>query len=445
MNNNDIIQSVVCMVAIDGKIDPKEHKFLSDLCQRLNVSNDMLAKFIEQATQGQRKVKVPESQTEKIELLSLLVQAAIVDGVVAPQEYKILQTMAEKMHIEPQKLQQLIEVYLPMSQKTTNTSTPESPKNNPSTFIFSNQRADKKQEAAPVFYKRSGKFSLHLIWGFFLIGIAIHFLALGYAYLVTQFPYVKYVKFLLPIPIIFIAYMINFFILGGFHVRNRIIASIVSIFTACITLYMMWVNFEYMLLHNQNVKVDFWGLLFDPMLVWKNITLFAQGGYYFSALSPILLWGSWIAEAVIIISGIYGLSLSVFDDEVICEKCLSSAKSKDNIVNFAIDAIDNNDDFQKSLLRQDIASLAGHIRISTDHDPVSYRIDCKACEECEEFFTMSLIKESRSKTENNTTETKKQYVFKNLCITNSAYKQLVAIASTLKENPDRKMEMVKID
>ncbi len=122
MTNDELIQSVVCMLAIDRKIDDSEAQFLNSLCKHLGVSQKIVELAIKKAKQGKGRVHIPDEPAERKRLFKFLVQAATADGKVVHQEQKILDAVAAKFGIPNQEVEEAIRIWLPEAVATPPTA-----------------------------------------------------------------------------------------------------------------------------------------------------------------------------------------------------------------------------------------------------------------------------------------------------------------------------------
>ncbi len=97
MTNQDIIESVVSLLAVDGTFNKHEMHFFDDLCKRLDVSKEGKSTAIKKAKQGKGRVHLPEDESDKKRMLYFLVQAVAADGKIDPKERQILEAVVDKM------------------------------------------------------------------------------------------------------------------------------------------------------------------------------------------------------------------------------------------------------------------------------------------------------------------------------------------------------------
>ncbi len=111
MNTEHIIQSVVCMLAIDGSIDEQERRFLQQLQRRLGVPAKVLQQSLNLAKQGKGSVKLPDEVADQQRVFEVLVHAALADGVVTPQERRILDAVGAKIGLRKDLIERSINFY----------------------------------------------------------------------------------------------------------------------------------------------------------------------------------------------------------------------------------------------------------------------------------------------------------------------------------------------
>lgn len=90
MKNEDIIESIVTLLALDGELNKHELRFLNDMCKRLEVPKKVRDRALGRAKQGKGRVHLPEDETDKKRLLYFLMQAVVADGKIDPEERRVL-------------------------------------------------------------------------------------------------------------------------------------------------------------------------------------------------------------------------------------------------------------------------------------------------------------------------------------------------------------------
>jgi hypothetical protein len=111
MNTEHIIQSVVCMLATDGRIDEQERAFLQQLQKRLGVPSKALQQALNLARQGKGSVKLPEDPAEQQRIFEVLVHAALADATVTAQERHILDAVGAKIGLSKDVIEHSVNFY----------------------------------------------------------------------------------------------------------------------------------------------------------------------------------------------------------------------------------------------------------------------------------------------------------------------------------------------
>jgi hypothetical protein len=119
MNTEHIIQSVVCMLAIDGSIGEQERAFLQQLQRRLGVPSKVLQQALDLAKQGKGSVKLPEDPADQQRIFEVLVHAALADGTVTAQERHILDAVGAKIGLRKDLIEHSINFYAGEARKTS--------------------------------------------------------------------------------------------------------------------------------------------------------------------------------------------------------------------------------------------------------------------------------------------------------------------------------------
>jgi uncharacterized tellurite resistance protein B-like protein len=112
MTNEDIIESVISVLAVDGDVNKWEMQFFNDVCNRLDVSREAKKVVLTKAKQGKGRIHLPTNEADKKRLLYFLVQAVVADGKVVPEEHKILDAVVDKMGISKANVEKFLQMRL---------------------------------------------------------------------------------------------------------------------------------------------------------------------------------------------------------------------------------------------------------------------------------------------------------------------------------------------
>ncbi len=109
MVNEELLCSILSVLAMDGKVDKDEMRFFSDVCERLEVTQEQKDAVITTVKQGNGRVHWPENEADKKRLLYFLAQAVVADGVVLPKERHVLDVVMKRMGVEPEYAERFIQ------------------------------------------------------------------------------------------------------------------------------------------------------------------------------------------------------------------------------------------------------------------------------------------------------------------------------------------------
>jgi len=112
MTNEDIIESVMSILAVDGNVNQKKMQFFNDLCKRLEISREASAAVLKKARQGKGRVHLPAHDADKKRLMYFLVQAMVVDGEVGPAEHQIMDAVVDKLGMSKAHMDRFIQLQL---------------------------------------------------------------------------------------------------------------------------------------------------------------------------------------------------------------------------------------------------------------------------------------------------------------------------------------------
>jgi uncharacterized tellurite resistance protein B-like protein len=109
MTNDDILNSIMALLAVDGKLNRHEMRFFDEVCERLNVSDEQKNAVVVRAKQGKGSIHLPEDEADKQRLLYFLVQAVVADGKIALKERHILNTVFQRLDIEADYVEEVLQ------------------------------------------------------------------------------------------------------------------------------------------------------------------------------------------------------------------------------------------------------------------------------------------------------------------------------------------------
>ncbi len=103
----DHFKNLVAVAAADGYLNSREREFLADRAQELGLSEEEVKIIMAEADKLQHMV--PLNMVDKEDQLSEAVFMTIIDGHIAEQEYQLCLRIAERLGIEKEYLDRMIE------------------------------------------------------------------------------------------------------------------------------------------------------------------------------------------------------------------------------------------------------------------------------------------------------------------------------------------------
>lgn len=95
------LRNVMALALADGRVTAEEKRLIETLGSRLELDAAEMSQLAAEVGADPSRLSVPGDPAERTELVRLLVQAATVDGEVAPQERRILELLADHVGMAP--------------------------------------------------------------------------------------------------------------------------------------------------------------------------------------------------------------------------------------------------------------------------------------------------------------------------------------------------------
>lgn len=279
------------------------------------------------------------------------------------------------------------------------------------------------------YYKHSDKYSMNLLWGFPIVGVASIILSLIYAYLVVYIPLFGVINIITSCGYGIAIGAIVGALLSAFNTRNIKIATTFSISASLLAFYIVWVAFEYVLSQRYSYNDGFLSMLFSFSDIFEEATNIAHRGWFsIKKLTPtgFILWTLWGLEAIIIIGVSIFISLYLYFESVFCETCNQSNEEVKDILTFTYP---EKKELEDKISHQDQSFLYSVEHITKD-TPHYYKINRTQCNECKDFFTLCLMEVTRTwekekdKSQKVEASIEEKTVISNLIISNSFFNAL---------------------
>ena len=163
--------------------------------------------------------------------------------------------------------------------------------------------------------------------------------------------------------------------------------------------------------------------LANPVTTWNEICFLAKNLIYTTSgteISGMGLWILWGLEAFAIISATVLLSNIYIKKSVFCEAC--RCWTDDHKDKLTFEYLSENE-LKEKLMNQDMSFLDNFIEMAPGGDSF-YRIDCRSCSKCKEFYTLSLFRITRTWSKEGQPSDKENYIMKNLFISKEIFDKL---------------------
>lgn len=299
-------------------------------------------------------------------------------------------------------------------------------------------RAEAKQ-----FYVHSGRIAPQLVIGVPILLVISVLLAFAYAYSVVYIPIIGYLSFFLTIGFALGVGFSTAIVLQFFKTRNTTFALCFGLIFGIFALYAAWVTFEYVLWNKGSTEsIEILNLI-DPIVVWRVACLIAEKGWYsIRSMTPrgAVLWSFWGVEACTII-GICGyMAYSFIKDSVFCEACKGWAEDHKSKLIFEYA---NESDLKQKLTTQDMSFLYDILKVKQAAESF-YRIDCSVCCTCDNLYTLSLLRITRTWDKEGKETTKEKFILKNLFICKATFDQLLGTKQAVAVPVEEKTAMEEV-
>lgn len=283
-----------------------------------------------------------------------------------------------------------------------------------------------RETGEKLFYIHSGKIGPQLVIGIPILIIIFILLAFVYAYAVVYIPIIGYLSFLLTAGFALGAGFSTAVVLQFFKTRNSTFALCFGLIAGIAALYAAWVTFEYVFLNKvSEEEVDLFRVA-DPRVAWNIACFIAEEGWYsMRSFTPkgAVLWTFWGIEACVIIGVPAYMAHSFIKDSVFCESCKGWADDHKSKLIFEYL---NESELKQKLTAQDMSFLDDILKVERTAESF-YRIDCTVCCSCDNHYTLSLLRVTRTWDSEGKETDKEKYILKNLYICKATFDKLTGM------------------
>jgi len=169
--------------------------------------------------------------------------------------------------------------------------------------------------------------------------------------------------------------------------------------------------------------VELMRLAFNPVGIWRvacDLAISSEYSVFGLLISGSGLWTLWGIEAGIIIITAAFLSYSFIKDSVFCEACKGWTEDHKDKLTFEYLS---ESDLKEKLSHQDMSFLNDILQIAPTAESF-YRIDCRICCTCENLYTLSLLRATRTWSKEGIPSDRDKIILKNLFVCKATFDQL---------------------
>lgn len=109
MTNKELLCSILSLAAIDGSVNKQEMEFFDQICERIGASPEEKNAAFEKSRQGKGSIHLPEDEQHKKRLVYFLLQAAVVDGKITPEERRVLEAVVAKLGLSKDYMERFLQ------------------------------------------------------------------------------------------------------------------------------------------------------------------------------------------------------------------------------------------------------------------------------------------------------------------------------------------------
>jgi uncharacterized tellurite resistance protein B-like protein len=109
MNAVEMLKNLMVMAAADQRFTEEEIAFLVMRSSRWGISDEQFDEALKFATSSEAKISIPDTHSDRVELLQQLLQMMAADGELAPVEKRLFAEASARMGISGDELDRLID------------------------------------------------------------------------------------------------------------------------------------------------------------------------------------------------------------------------------------------------------------------------------------------------------------------------------------------------
>ena len=112
MNFLQHFTNLLIMAAADGTLKEREIKFLMNRSARWGITEEQFSEAVAHALSDRAELRIPTQEPERLSMLQDLIRMMAADGELAEVEKQLFATVAAKMKISNEELNEIIDSVL---------------------------------------------------------------------------------------------------------------------------------------------------------------------------------------------------------------------------------------------------------------------------------------------------------------------------------------------
>lgn len=295
-----------------------------------------------------------------------------------------------------------------------------------------------RPSAAGPYYKPSGEVTLAGlaagVGGGLVVAVALGF---AYAYLISYIPIV-YLNILCVIGYALVLGAASAALVRWGKMRNPAVGMFIAMFVTLVSYYVSWAVWLSITVSNDEFGISPWTLARNPLGLWEVLQLVNEKGAWSigrnygssksnNAVSGVLLWVFWAAEALTVIIGSALTAWGGLTSDPFCESCQVWCDEEQNLVSIQPAG---SDELRRRFEAKDFQYLK-LVGSKHENDAEWCRLDLHRCPGCGRTNTLSLKREQLQIDRKGKRSVTSKDIFHGLLLTESEVHQLRQVSSEL--------------
>lgn len=298
-----------------------------------------------------------------------------------------------------------------------------------------------RQSAAGPYYKPSGEVTVAGlaagVGGGLVAAVALGF---AYAYLISYIPLV-YLNILCVIGYALVLGAVSAALVRWGKMRNPAVGMFIAMFVTLVSYYISWAVWLSITVSGDEFSISSWTLAQNPVGLWGVLELVNEKGAWSigrnygssksnNAVSGVLLWVFWAAEALTVMIGSALTAWGGMNSDPFCEPCQTWCEEEKDVVSIQVAG---SDELRRRFEAKDFQYLK-MVGPRYEDDAEWCRLDLHRCTGCGRTNTLSVTREKLQIDGKGKRTVTSKDVFRGLLLTAGEVHQLRQVSSELTQS-----------